>query len=46
MIEHSDSTNPKSLRGRGPYDPSGPEAKIRNLKSKIITRDIIRIKTG
>jgi hypothetical protein len=44
LIERSDSTNPKSLRGVGPYDPYGfrlveraysserPEAAIRNLK--------------
>jgi hypothetical protein len=28
LIERSDSTNPKSLRGVGPYAPYGPEAAI------------------
>jgi hypothetical protein len=28
LIERSDSINPKSLRGVGPYDPYGPEAAI------------------
>jgi len=28
MIEPSDATNPKSLRGVGPYGPCGPEAEI------------------
>jgi hypothetical protein len=32
MIEQSDTTNPQSLRGVGPYGPSGPEAKIQILK--------------
>ena len=32
MTEQSDTTNPQSLRGVGPYGPSGPEAKIQNLK--------------
>jgi hypothetical protein len=32
MIEQSDTTNPQSLRGVGPYDPYGPEAKFQNLK--------------
>ena len=32
MIERSDTTNQKSLRGVGPYGPSGPEAGIQNLK--------------
>jgi hypothetical protein len=32
MIEQSDATNPQSLWGVGLYGPSGPEAKIQNLK--------------
>ena len=32
MIERSDTSNPKSLRGGGLDDPYGPEAEIRNLK--------------
>jgi hypothetical protein len=36
MIERSDTTNPKSLRGVGPYGPSGPEAAIQNLRFSSI----------
>ncbi len=32
MIERSDTTNPKSLRGVGLDDPYGPEARIQNLQ--------------
>jgi putative mycofactocin binding protein MftB len=32
MIKQSDTTNPKSLRGVGPYGPYGPEAQIPILK--------------
>ena len=32
MMEQSDTANPQSLRGVGPYGPSGPEAKIQNSK--------------
>ena len=32
MIERSDTDNPLSLRGVGPYDPSGSEAAMQNLK--------------
>jgi len=32
MIEQSDTINPQSLEGVGHYGPSGPEAKIQNLK--------------
>jgi hypothetical protein len=36
-IEQSDTTNPQSLRGVGPYVPYGPEAKIRNPKLLLKT---------
>ena len=42
MIELSDTTNPQSLRGVGPYGPSGPEAKIQNPKSKITKSPWVR----
>ncbi len=31
----SETINPQSLRGVGPYAPYGPEAAIQNLKSEI-----------
>ena len=32
LVERSDSTNPKSLRGVGSYGPYGPEAAIQYPK--------------
>ena len=37
MIEQSNTKYPQSLRGGGPYGPSGPAAKIQNLKLPKIT---------
>jgi hypothetical protein len=57
MIEQSDTTNPQSLRGVGPYDPSGfrlveraysserPEAKIKNPKL-LLKADLNAIKAS
>ncbi len=39
LMERSDSTNPQSAF-------RNPHSEIRNLKSQIMTRDVIGIKTG